>query len=971
MADTYTTNLNLTKPEPGAAEDTWGISLNADLDALDAIFGSGGTAVSMGAVTVDGLTVDTSTLVVDSTNKRVGIGTTSPSEDLHISGDTSVALIEGTNNATSGLVAGVKVKAQFYRRAGFSILDESDNEDFFIGRPYASTNQFVITNDGTERLRIDTAGNVGIGTSSPTVPLTVNNQTDHSDIAIFHAGGGTPNRGLKISTFSNVNANAGVELDAQTSTGAFKFSTGGTERMRLTSTGLGIGATPSYLLDVRSSTSPVVNIQGSDGNSKNIYFRKNTGDTVEGRIKVYADIMSFETGGSEAGRFDASQNFMVGKTSVGVSTTGSEIRANGQVSIVREGDTPLYINRKSSDGNVADFRKDNSTFGTISNSGTNLIISGFGTNKSGLYFGDNALFPVKNGSLSNSTIGFGSPNYRFTDLYLSGTAYANAVGIGISSPQGQLHINTESAEATKVYVDGEFGQEKSIELRHYNASEGSGVGRNLFYLKTPANDRLDIGGFTDGSSEFKVMTLMESGSVGIGTTSPDSNVKLDLNSGTNNVALGVESTDANVFIAMKDSGTTGTYGTAAVAIGANSDNLLFRAGSAEVGRFTSAGRFGINRTSPNGLLHMQSSSGTDSAFYIQTSAGTDDSVIYFGDDSSSTVGKILYAHSDNSMRFNTLNSEAMRIDSSGNVIIANSTKGLNDTDEGILFSGALPGLSYFTRDGGLAGSFSRLNSYGDVIRIVANGNAAGRIGSGGSGALSFYNGAGTTENMRIDSSGNVNIATGRLRVALGSDEGSQLNAWSESSGEANLAAYILKFKTGGNNSRTERMRIDSSGNLLVGTTSATGGRIITKGLANGSIYTIVSDQSPFGSSTIGHIQFKNSNGGVGSIQTSGSSTLYNTSSDYRLKDVTGQARGLDVINALNPVSYNWKADGKADEGLIAQEVAEIVPNAVSQNEDEYYQMDYSKLVVHLVKGMKEQQEQIEALQSEINLLKGE
>jgi len=74
------------------------------------------------------------------------------------------------------------------------------------------------------------------------------------------------------------------------------------------------------------------------------------------------------------------------------------------------------------------------------------------------------------------------------------------------------------------------------------------------------------------------------------------------------------------------------------------------------------------------------------------------------------------------------------------------------------------------------------------------------------------------ESMRIDSSGNVNIATGSLRVALGSDEGSQLNAWSESSGEANLAAYILKFKTGGNNSRTERMRIDSSGNLLVGTT---------------------------------------------------------------------------------------------------------------------------------------------------------
>lgn len=49
MADTYTTNLNLTKPEPGAAEDTWGISLNADLDTLDAIFSSTGTQVNLNA----------------------------------------------------------------------------------------------------------------------------------------------------------------------------------------------------------------------------------------------------------------------------------------------------------------------------------------------------------------------------------------------------------------------------------------------------------------------------------------------------------------------------------------------------------------------------------------------------------------------------------------------------------------------------------------------------------------------------------------------------------------------------------------------------------------------------------------------------------------------------------------------------------------------------------------------------------
>jgi len=101
-------------------------------------------------------------------------------------------------------------------------------------------------------------------------------------------------------------------------------------------------------------------------------------------------------------------------------------------------------------------------------------------------------------------------------------------------------------------------------------------------------------------------------------------------------------------------------------------------------------------------------------------------------------------------------------------------------------------------------------------------------------------------------------------------------------------------------------------------------------------------------------------------------TSFNTSSDARLKDVTGAARGLEVINELNPVAYNWKKTGQAGEGLIAQEVLDLVPNAVHQStDDEMYSMDYSKLVVHLVKAVQEQQTQIDALQSEINLLKGE
>ena len=150
----------------------------------------------------------------------------------------------------------------------------------------------------------------------------------------------------------------------------------------------------------------------------------------------------------------------------------------------------------------------------------------------------------------------------------------------------------------------------------------------------------------------------------------------------------------------------------------------------------------------------------------------------------------------------------------------------------------------------------------------------------------------------------------------------------------NRQAYPVTFGT----NDTERMRIDSSGSLFIGCTSTPSAS--TEGAAfinDGSQHELRLASST--TSADNQVLFYNPNGGVGTIQTSGTSTSYNTSSDARLKDITGEARGLEVINELNPVAYNWKADGKADEGLIAQEVLDIVPNAVSQNEEEMYQMD--------------------------------
>jgi hypothetical protein len=203
---------------------------------------------------------------------------------------------------------------------------------------------------------------------------------------------------------------------------------------------------------------------------------------------------------------------------------------------------------------------------------------------------------------------------------------------------------------------------------------------------------------------------------------------------------------------------------------------------------------------------------------------------------------------------------------------------------------------------------------------------------------------------------------------------------------ANIAAtyqssgsYVpLAFETSG----TERMRIDASGDVLIGNTTVNPasahsdqrGFGFDTSLGTLEVAAIGGHAAVFGLNQAGStdiVVFRKQGTQRGSITISDSGSTYNTSSDARLKTVLGKAEGLEIVNKLNPVNFEWNESKEIQDGLIAQEVMEIIPHAVSKNSDGYYEMDYSRIVTPLIKAIQEQQEQINALQSEINKLKGE
>jgi len=252
------------------------------------------------------------------------------------------------------------------------------------------------------------------------------------------------------------------------------------------------------------------------------------------------------------------------------------------------------------------------------------------------------------------------------------------------------------------------------------------------------------------------------------------------------------------------------------------------------------------------------------------------------------------------------------------------------------------------------------------------------------GAMRFYTNQNATgvplERMRINSAGNVGVGmTSGFNAVSGTEttvgilnsnvaslylqstgtNGKKYGIYSASSGQ--LAFY--DFTDG-----SERMRLTSTGSVLIGKTAdndgTVGARIVGTGLISatrsGNVVAIFDRTTSDGNLVL----FRRDATQVGSISVNTTSTTYNTSSDYRLKEDLQDFKGLDLVSKIPVYDYKWKADDSRSYGVMAHELEEVLPQAVSGEKDaeEMQSVDYSKIVPLLVKSIQELSAKLEALE---------
>ena len=439
-------------------------------------------------------------------------------------------------------------------------------------------------------------------------------------------------------------------------------------------------------------------------------------------------------------------------------------------------------------------------------------------------------------------------------------------------------------------------------------------------------------------------------------------------------------------------------------------------------------RVGIQITSPTAPLEVGETSGTALRLRRLTSGNTIDLNFY---NTNTTVGDVAGIRCDGDGLANTFGAISFW-----------TTQTPNSLVERYRISSV--GVHTWQNVGGVAGTAMTLNSTGlgvggvpsNVLTVRAAQDTGLELNSAASNSSrlitaydpansrwyinSTFNGSGTTlpiaflvgntERMRIDTSGNVGIGvtpSAWSATFRSLDIGS--GALTSQPSQQSIGLYANAFENGTNYTRkalgfaagysiyngahywlnaasgaagstfafgSAVMTLDASGALLIGQTTA--------GLDAQGGFWFREASSAFGSSIIinhrtavgtgnSYSEFTYNGGVIGSISQNGTTgVLYNTTSDYRLKEQVQPLVGcLDRVKALKPSVYKWKADGSSGEGFLAHELAEVVPAAVTGEKDAVNEdgsikpqgVDMSRVVPVLVAAIQELAARVETLET--------
>ena len=672
---------------------------------------------------------------IDSSGNLLIGGTTAASADIALNANGSItaagSIQSGGDASTSARPAGTVIR-------DFGLIQiasgASDNAVFVSYEPGNNNPTFTLKNDGSASF----AGNVG----------TDNSMFCRVNFKVFDGSAAAPS----------------IQLNGN---GSATFAGN-----------LGVGTTaPAYQLDVQGSGNSRIRVKNTSVSGEGQFHHDGNGDLFI-KNSVSGRNLAFVNTGSEAMRIDGSGRLLVGTSS------NSDVRDITKVLISHGGSganqnvghvISCYASNDNSSGFI-DFNKSNSP-----TQGTHALVGSDNLGQINFRGSDGAKF-VDAASIKGESEGTAGTDDMPGRLVFSTTAdgasspterlridSSGRLLVGTSSPSGSSSLQVAGKIAT-LGLDSAFGSDSIPTIYRSGSTSGSypfdNFGHLIIQPRADGNPRDIV--FATGNGGANKTVIDSSGRVGIGDSAP--NVEFSLK-GTSDVISRVQATDQS-----------------------------------------------------NARVRIQA--GNASSSYLE-----------FGDSDDDDVGEIVYGHSDNHMRFRTNGSERLRIDSSGNV--------------GIGTTSPQAALDIFTS----TGPYFRGGSDNAARQLIIESSTTTNAGdthifraSSATGVISFANSI-NSERLRIDSSGNVGIGTsspsGVLHVKANTDATSLPSVVLEDSGTTNTRLGSLTNATGDiilastssltdirasvrlqddrqiilNTANTERMRIDSSGRLLVGTSN--------------------------------------------------------------------------------------------------------------------------------------------------------